>query len=501
MAKQLIQYMDFSGGLNVDSAPDNLADNELETAQNVNLSDRGGFTKRKGIAALNSTSYGFQIEQVFEWLRKDGTAQLMCVGNDDLYEIDNDGILTKVQDLASNTRKVFWFSFRDSLYFGDGVNYYVYNGTTCSVVSAASGADLTAVKRCTMAIWHAKSNRFMFCGDSQNKLALYYSEPNEPNNVKAVSVLYPTHMMGEITSIREFGDSVLVQYKYGARFWRGIDPTSDVVWEEIPLKQGAMNDGGVSLTPNSLTFPARGGLYAISPTLLSMPASFQASEGIITNLAENKVSSIIRNISNPLYVRGIYDPQNERFMLAYSETSTTRNDTVLVFDWELQAFTIYTGWDVNDWCLRANGDIVFASNEYVYKIGQGYSDNGVPINCVVETKRYNLGFPANRKVNFKAYGHFKPGGNQQSTVDVQISSEDGSVSYSNINLNDSFVWGQNWGGLWGSDKILIKQMKAKLKGNRFQIKFTNNIDEETLTVYGSVFEFKTRKPKGEKVVA
>lgn len=341
----------------------------------------------------------------------------------------------------------------------------------------------------------------MFCGDSQNKLALYYSEPNEPNNVKAVSVLYPTHMMGEITSIREFGDSVLVQYKYGARFWRGIDPTSDVVWEEIPLKQGAMNDGGVSLTPNSLTFPARGGLYAISPTLLSMPASFQASEGIITNLAENKVSSIIRNISNPLYVRGIYDPQNERFMLAYSETSTTRNDTVLVFDWELQAFTIYTGWDVNDWCLRANGDIVFASNGYVYKIGQGYSDNGVPINCVVETKRYNLGFPANRKVNFKAYGHFKPGGNQQSTVDVRISSEYGSVSYSNINLNDSFIWGQNWGGLWGSDKILIKQMKAKLKGNRFQIKFTNNIDEETLTVYGSVFEFKTRKPKGEKVVA
>ena len=61
MPKLLKSYRDFTRGLNTDAAPDNLLDNELVRADNVDLSERGGMKKRNGERRLNKTSYGFPL--------------------------------------------------------------------------------------------------------------------------------------------------------------------------------------------------------------------------------------------------------------------------------------------------------------------------------------------------------------------------------------------------------------------------------------------------------
>ena len=128
MAKLLKPYYDFRGGWNCDAAPDNLADNELALADNIDLAERGGLSKRRGTVALNEESYGAQVEQLFEWSRDSGENILMAVIGKTLCTIADDGTKTDVQEL--NSSRIGWFFFKDALYFVDGAEYRVYDGET-----------------------------------------------------------------------------------------------------------------------------------------------------------------------------------------------------------------------------------------------------------------------------------------------------------------------------------------------------------------------------------
>src|SRR5690625_6772864 len=79
MSKMLRSYYDFLGGLNTDAALDNLADNELVQAENVDLVERGAWRKRRGTRRLNETPYTGEVEQIFELPRSDGEVWLMAV--------------------------------------------------------------------------------------------------------------------------------------------------------------------------------------------------------------------------------------------------------------------------------------------------------------------------------------------------------------------------------------------------------------------------------------
>jgi len=80
--KRLRSYADFRGGLNTDAAPDHVADNELVIAENVDLLERGGITKRKGTVKLNQEPYGAPVEQLIEWPRDNGEEWLLAVIGD-----------------------------------------------------------------------------------------------------------------------------------------------------------------------------------------------------------------------------------------------------------------------------------------------------------------------------------------------------------------------------------------------------------------------------------
>src|SRR5690606_33563136 len=134
MAKILRSYYDFRGGLNTDAAPDNLMDNELAQADNIDLLERGGIAKRKGYIRLNDESYGGQVEQIFEWPRDNGEVWLMAVvdvaSTPKLFRVREDlGYeLEEVAKLASP--RVGYFFLQDKLYFVDGASYRVWDGET-----------------------------------------------------------------------------------------------------------------------------------------------------------------------------------------------------------------------------------------------------------------------------------------------------------------------------------------------------------------------------------
>lgn len=502
MPKILKAYYDFRGGLNTDAAPDNLMDNELEQADNVDLSERGGLSKRKGTVKLNAESYGDEVYQLFEWPRNDGTILLLAVIGTTLARIAEDGTRTNLQALAGN--HVAHFFLQDKLYFIDGAEYRVYDGTTVTAVVPKSDPtnDLAPIRRCKFAVRHPKSFRIFTAGNPDDKAALYYSEPNDPTFFKQTSKLYPTTGDGPITGLALFGDAVMVFYQHSIWVWRGIDPQEDAIWERLPTGQGTIAPETIALTQNSMTFLGQGGIYTISPAILSYTITLAPGEDLIANLAEDKVTRLVRSIVYPEKCSAIYDPYNERYLLAYcDDPAINRNNKILVFDWELKAFTRYTGLFVNDFCYRANGDLLLATNGYILKMGEGYRDwAGQAIPAKIMTKAYNLDYPFHKKRMTRLFVSFRQSDVDVCRINARIKVDDVALlELQDATVYDSFVWGDKWGEMWGWRNLVTTRMKISGSGHRVQVELSNDQLDMPTTIYGIAFEYRPIRAKGTRL--
>lgn len=604
-----ISFLDFSGGENVDADADNLAENEVATCENIDLSINGGFKSRLGCGVLNSTSYGEQVEQLFEWKKYDGSVQLMAKIGNTLYLVDGSGNTTLVKNLSSSSpRKIWWFSFQTNLYFGDGTDFYYYNETTVYSVEAeaptaaptlaGSGTGtlsglysgkvtfvneagnesqpspagstgtlsnalqinwsniptgpantvsrklyrtkgdgsyyylvatisdnttttytdttkdsglteminipeyISEIQKCRMATYHDKSYRWFFAGNPDNPTALFWSKSNEPTVHEGTAVLYPVQGMGAITALAQHGDALIVFYQYGAYIWRGIDPATDAIWTKIPIPEGTESPYSIVLTPSSMTYLGRGGLWMLPPQILNYQVAMEASGSLVPNIAYGKQVKTITSISSLPYACSVYVPETGYLMMAYTKTAGSgRNDRVLICRWGANAFWHYTGWIVNDWCLRANGDLLFASENYIMKANTGTNDNGAAIEQIIKCKKTAAGAGNNYKVLGKMLINAAQR-SEASTVDVEIKSEDSSLTKEEITLNEVTTWSGKWSGAWGAPAELTSieiNFDSPLTGKRFQVIFSNDRKDEAITIYNYSLGHVAKRPIGKRV--
>ena len=139
MASQIISYTDFRKGLNDTVSPDNMQDNELQKAVNIDLSVRGGFSTRKGTSKINADNLGHECTQLIPWLYKD-EERLLAVVNKELNIVNSDGSLTVKQALQSD--EVGTFAIKNKLYFGDGDNIYTIDDDVVEPLSETDGETL-----------------------------------------------------------------------------------------------------------------------------------------------------------------------------------------------------------------------------------------------------------------------------------------------------------------------------------------------------------------------
>lgn len=510
MPKLIKTYADFRGGLNLDAAVDSLADNELMQADNVDLDERGAFSKRKGTAPLNSVSYGAEVERIIEWPRNDRSKVLLAVVGATLCRIAEDGVKTELKALSEAA--IGHFFLNDKFYFTGkeaGIDrYWHYDETT--VVEVAPNPDpsnnLTPIKRCRNFIWHPKSFRIFAAVDAGDRAALYYSETNDPSYFKTTSKLYPTTSDGPVVDLDLFGEAMLTIYQNSIWAWKGSNPASDATWEKLPAGQGTTAARSVQLTPNGLTFLGLGGIYTLSPGMLDYNVILLTGEDLVKNRARDKVTSLIRGMVHPATACAVYDKFNQRYLLAYGDDAgNPRNNKVLVLDWGLQSFARYTGLPVNDFCMRSNGDVLIAANGYILRLGQGYRDwdaaagdyKAIPM--AVKSKQWNLDYPLHRKNTFRTFLAAKQYGAETSSVDLTVRCDYKSLIFPGVPLDESFVWGEPWGGCWGDIDLVTREIRCKLKGQRYQVTYGNHRIDEPVTIYGQSFEYKVlRRPKGVK---
>lgn len=503
---QLRSYYDFRGGVNVDTALDNLMDNELMLAENIDLMERGGIQKRRGTVRINKTMYSGPVEQLIEWPRNDGSLILLAVIGNGLYEIAENGQETFITNVS--TPRIGYVFHQDKMYLVDGEKYSVYDGITIKDVEPyiepgldEQVNDLEPIKACTMIIRHPKSLRFFAAGNVGDKSALYFSEPASPDYFKETSVMYPTTGDGPITGLTVFGDAVMVFFKHSIWVWRGMDPEIDAIWEKIPTGVGTVSNSSLVLTTNSLTFLGDGGLYSISPAILSYTLTLQPGQDLVANLSANKVSSIIRDINVPEIAFGVFDVINQKYMLAYTDKNGVRNNRILVMDWGTGAFTEYTNIQANCFLALKNGDILAGTNGYILKMNEGHTDaDGSFIPMKVKTKQYNLDYPFHKKRILRLYMSFKQPEQDTSIVSMKLFVDDTLENdIKQADVYNNFVWGETWGEIWGYKEQITTRSKVSASGHRVQIEFTNEQEDVPTIIYGLAFEFRPVRAKGTRL--
>lgn len=383
------------------------------------------------------------------------------------------------------------------------------SGASAAITGIDAGVvstnDLAPVKRCKWMVYHPKSYRVFAAGDSTDQGSLYYSESNDGVFFKSTSVMRPISSEGPIKAIAVFGDSVVVFYKEAVYAWTGSDPAT-ATWFRLPIPDGCIAWRSVCLTPNTLTYLGEGGLYVISPSVLDLGNTVvEPGSQMVRNVTENKVMKAFDTSTSLADAWAVFDSKNQRLLVGYDNAGSSP-DRVLVLHWAFQAFTRWTiganASEINYCGLRRdNGDVILGRNAYASKINTGYSDEGTAISFEMKTKRFHLDAPLIEKLNDFTFVAAKEFDDADSQIDVTVTADYRSMSFTSIQVDESLAWGSTWGFTWGDIEAPVKRLRGRLKGRRFEVKITNARDSEPVEIHGVAFEHKVLKPKGTIVNA
>lgn len=132
MRGQLVSYRDFSGGVNVESAPYSLADNEARDLRNVVPTVRGAVRKRDGAQTLATA--GAALTSLFAAL---SPTLLIAAGGTVLYSITAGGVLATIK--TGMTAGARWSWVQAPVSGGQGPLFGV-NGTDAQQWDGAAGS-------------------------------------------------------------------------------------------------------------------------------------------------------------------------------------------------------------------------------------------------------------------------------------------------------------------------------------------------------------------------
>lgn len=388
----------------------------------------------------------------------------------------------------------------------DATSIYKISSTTPFVheVLPADGADLTAIKRCTMLL--QRGQRMFATGDPISPNTLYYSELGEPNNfLLTSSVNAITDDTDTINSMALFSSAVVALKKRHLYAWTGWDPTTDVEFPEIDVHSGTSAPLSVCKAADYLVYLGDDAVIALVGLDTGKISSMRVSPGITDTLKE----LTNRDKAVGVYYKGSY-------YLACCNDGTGINNLVLkghvsmeypayekeagyekIFPW-----TIYTGWNVGQWFIDENEDLYFGSSSdgMIYRAFDGINDDTTPVYMKV-THRVNLGDSYRIKKLKQLFLLLKQYDSTKTNLNVYLTMGYQRKALQVIEVSEGMIWDEsNWNELlWGWVDMVKKEIKLGKKIDRLEITIEHNALNERATVYGFAANYKPKKPKGVKI--
>ena len=267
-AKKFKAYFQFIGGQNSSAAPDNLADNEVRLAENLDVVVRGALKRRPGTVPVDWACFenvaDTPIDRFAEFSTATGTLVQLALAGGNLYVRSSETPI-----LATAGRTMDYTVYNNKLYMLIKDSYYVYDGTTIAEVTGPAGAsdnNLATIKKCKYI--EARADRVYCSGNPDAPNALYFSQIGDPTYFKTGAfIVQAASGDGDvITGLREFNEALLVFKKRAIWAWFGYNVVSDVEFTKLSVHTGTQAYRTIQNVGNTLFFLGDDGVYAMRGT-------------------------------------------------------------------------------------------------------------------------------------------------------------------------------------------------------------------------------------------
>lgn len=506
-------YFEFLGGQNSAAAPDNLSDNEARELRNMDVVVRGSARTRWGTLAVTWACFnGLTTERIVRKAEFSTTAgtliKLALTSAGNLYRYDNTTpILT-----ACGTHMDYTV-YNNKMYILTKSSYYVYDGTTITEVTNASGdSQLATAKKCKYIC--ARAERIYVAGNPDAPNTLYYSQVGDPTYFKTGTFMVQAASSDgdAISGLKEFNEALLVFKARGVWGWFGYSLTDDVKFVKLNIHNGTKAYRTVQNVNNLLFYLGDDGVYAMKGTY---------SGSIDTVKVSMNIDDRFKNLYMP--TNG-YDSSacavyaDGKYYLSYCVKTgevgqdLTINNRIAVchaaagLESNKLPWTYYDNIYFCDALNSADGTVYFSKHNaaVLYKYDETvYDDLGVPFTFTVEGKDYDAGSPIHVKKYKEAWVVVNQDEEDDTVFDGSIFVDYAEVDYPEIAASESFIWDKgNWDEVkWDWSDTVTRYRKISKKGIRIRIKLTGTTSTEypknRLFLYGMAFRYKVKKPYKE----
>jgi hypothetical protein len=507
-------YLDFSGGQNGDSAPDNVRDTECEFIENFDIITRGGLSSRPGttVTCTIGADSQYPVNRIIEHSKGDGTVKRLSYLNHAIY--DNDAPSVPLLELsATSTSDLDYARFGDNTYILVDNNFYQYDGVAITAVVPNAETDniytSAGLKGCKYL--EKRGDRMFMTGNPANPSALYVSQTLDPTYFKQGSAVVST--IGDdadmTTGLKEFHGALLVFKPRSIYAWYGYDLATDVQFKKLDVHTGTRAYRTIQNVGDNLFYLGIDGVYALTGTYETVIKSHKIS---------GKVNSEFKKLVNvaPSYYYmnspcAIY--KDGKYMLAYStDAITKRNNRIAVFHtdaWnpsesDSEPWTFYKNVNASDMLYSYDDSLLLCSsiNNTIFKFDESVtSDFGNAIPYKIVFKNYNLDYPIHQKKIKRGWVVLRQFAEESTQFDLKTTVDYKSVEGTVVNHiegDHSLVYGEGaWGdAYWGWADTITKCFELNgTKGKRVQNSIEGEVLNNKIFVYGLAYEYKLKKPE------
>lgn len=508
-SKEYKAYYSFIGGQNSAAAPDNINDDEVISAVNMDVVTRGSLRTRAGTTNTTWACLAREgasekvVTRMAEFSLASGElVQLLLDGGDLIKRGETTPLLTECGKHMDYT------VYNNKMYLLIKNSFYVYDGTTIAeVTNSQSDSQLATIKKCKYI--ESRSDRIFCSGNPEAANALYYSQVGDPTYFKGGSyVVNAASADGDvITGLREFNEAMLVFKAHGIWAWFGYDITSDVKFVKLNVHTGTTHYRTICNVNSLLTYLGDDGVYALKSTYSGGLDTIRLSDAI-GDVFEDiySASNKFENMGNAVYEKG-------KLVLSFpsGEASNGYCNTTVVCHVasggsDATPWTIYKGTVSNAVMRSGDGEVYYASaiGRRLFKYDEdAYTDADEDIEFKVQTKDYDMGSPIHLKkikMVWIALNQYKE---VDSKTDIQVQVDYIRQSFEEVSGSESWAWGKAVMGKskWGWLDTVTRTLKVSTKGLRCGLTFTDKTTTAApnrLFLYGVSFGFKPKKAYKDK---
>lgn len=339
-----IPDVNFNGGLNSTGGPLSIQNNESSGLENIDFNKFGSVLKRNGYTALNTTAISGSVQSDgTHWFEYNAagtyTSKILNVTNTKLYKMDDldgtwDDITGGLTITASN--HCDFENFLNEVYITNNTDVpFKWNGT-------GDGAAMTVPSGLTKAKCVVQFNNYLFLGNVTVSSAafpsrFYWSNLKDTGTWPATSFIEVSKDDGQqIIEMKVMGDSLII-LKERAIYYVKFTGDNDIpfVLFKSASSVGCMAQHSVQEVENGLVFLSFDGFYYF--------------DGNNSYKISSKIQSTINgyNLSRFNQARSTTQKNKNRYFCSLPSSGQTNNDVVLVWDWFLNAWSLYTGLNVS----------------------------------------------------------------------------------------------------------------------------------------------------------